>query len=95
MNGQTPKERMSLEKCVSVQIYSPFGLPEINDFRVTHYFILTMLLFSEFYFLTLWKHILANDVFISCCSEEEISLYVEELMSLVFALFVFYFKSEE
>lgn len=54
--GSDSEERMSIEKCGSVQVYWPVGLPEINDLRVTHYFILSIALFSEFYFLTLWKH---------------------------------------
>lgn len=49
-----------------------------------------MALFFPFYFLALWKHKLVNNVFISCCNEEEISLYIEELRSLVFVVFVFY-----
>lgn len=54
--GSNSKERRSTEECVSVQIRSPAGLPEINDVGLTHCFILSMALFFEFCFLTLWKH---------------------------------------
>lgn len=54
--GSDSKERRSTEEWVSVQICCPVGLPEINDVGLTHYFILSMALFFEFCFLTLWKH---------------------------------------
>lgn len=40
--GSDSKERRSIEECVSVQVCSPVGLPEISDLGVTHYFLLSM-----------------------------------------------------
>lgn len=39
-------------------------------------------------------HRLVNDAFMICCSEEDVSFYIEELMSLVFALFILTAKSD-
>lgn len=50
--GRRSMEEWYLFKCVR----SPVGLPEINDLGLTQYFILSMALFFEFCFLTLWKH---------------------------------------
>lgn len=75
--GSDSLERRSIEECVSVQVCGPAGLSEITDCGVTHYFILSMALIFQFYFLALWKHKLVSNVFINGCNEEDISLYTE------------------
>ena len=76
---------------LSVQVCSPVGLSGINDYGLLIISYCLWLLF-EFYYLALWKRKLVNNVFISCCNEEEISLYIAEFMSLVFVVFVFYWE---